>query len=50
MDEGTILVYCCPLLSDPLPTLSVQLCTVYTDNVCDWVEGMLNCAVEHILQ
>ncbi len=42
------------LLSDlpppPLPTLNVLY--VYTDSVCDWGGGggMLNCAVDHILQ
>jgi hypothetical protein len=58
MDEGTILFLCTVapllyLLSDPpppLPKLNVH-CTVYTDSVCDWGGGgMLNCAVDHILQ
>ena len=49
MDEGTILVYCCPsifsLTSSPP---SQAKCTVYTDSVC--LGGGVNCAVDHILQ
>ncbi len=50
MDEGTILVYCCPStfsLTSPLPKLNVQ----YKQTVCSCGGGgVLNCAVDHILQ
>jgi hypothetical protein len=52
MDEGAILVYCCPStfsLTSPLPKLNVQ----YTECVAvGWGGGVrvLNCAVDHILQ
>ena len=53
MDEGTILVYCCPsifsLTSSPP---SQTKCTVYTDSECQrggrW--GGELCCVDHILQ
>jgi hypothetical protein len=57
MDEGTILVYCCPstlsLTSPPPPLLKLNI--QYTDSV--WlleggggVWGVFNCVVDHILQ
>ncbi len=57
MDEGTILVYCCPstestlsLTSSPLPPSQTK-CTVYTDSLCLLGGvGVLNCTVDHILQ
>ncbi len=56
MDGGTILVYCCPstfsLTSPPHPFPKTK-CTVYTDSVWLWGGGgvgVLNCAVDHILQ
>ena len=56
MDEGTILVYCCPSTVPSLwPPPPPSQCTVYADSVWLWWGvgvggGMLNCAVNHILQ
>ncbi len=53
MDEGTILVYCCPSIFSLTSSHPSQTkCTVYTDNVClrgGEGEGEL-CCVDHILQ
>jgi hypothetical protein len=51
MDEGTILVYCCPsTFSVTSPPYKIK-CTVYTDSVWLWGEGeVLSCLVNHILQ
>jgi hypothetical protein len=50
MDEGTILVYCCPstfsLTFPPPPKLNVQ----YIQTVCGCGGGGLSCVVDHILQ
>jgi hypothetical protein len=54
MDEGTLLVYCCPstfsLTSPPAPPFPKYCnCTVYTDSV--WLGGGgLGYVVDHILQ
>jgi hypothetical protein len=55
MDEGNILVYCCPStfsLASPtlphLPKINVQY--LQTVCVCGGWGGVLNCAVDHILQ
>jgi|LakMenE01Jun11ns_1017448.scaffolds.fasta_scaffold9084511_1 hypothetical protein len=53
MDEGTILMHCCPStfsLTSHLPSQTKG--TIYTDSVCDcgggW--GLLSCVVDHTLQ
>jgi hypothetical protein len=55
MDKGTIFVYCCPssfsLTSHPSPLLNLNvLYSIYKQCVWLWEGGMLNCAVDHILQ
>jgi hypothetical protein len=51
MDEGTILVYCCPSIFSltypppPLPKLTVQYIQTVSER-----GGGVNCAVDHILQ
>ncbi len=51
MDEGTILVYCCPATSSLTSPPSQTKCAVYTDSVWLWRGGgVLNCAVDHNLQ
>jgi hypothetical protein len=48
LDEGTILVYCCPsIFSLTCPPPSQTKCTVYRQCVSG---GRVNCAVDHILQ
>jgi hypothetical protein len=51
MDEGTILVYCCPStfsLTPPLPKVNIQY-HIYRQCVAVG-EGVLKCVVDHILQ
>jgi hypothetical protein len=50
MDEGTILVYCCPSTFSLTSPPSQTKCTVYTDSVWLWGGGVLSCVVDHILQ
>jgi hypothetical protein len=52
MDEGTILVYCCPSIFSLTSPPSQTKCTVqYIQTVCvSVVTGGWNCAIDHILQ
>jgi hypothetical protein len=52
MDEGTILVYCCPSifsLTSPPPPFPNEMYSIYRQCVSEGGGG-LNCTVEHILQ
>jgi hypothetical protein len=49
MDKGTILVYCCPSSFSLTPPPLLKLDVLYIQTVCV-TGGMLNCAVDHILQ
>ncbi len=52
MDEGTILVYCCPstfsLTYSSLPKVNVQY--IHTVCGCGGGGGVLSCVADHILQ
>ncbi len=57
MDEGTILVYCCPSTFSltsfhPTPPPSQTKCTLFTNSMWLWGGGggVLNCTVDNILQ
>ncbi len=49
MEEGTILVYCCPSTVSLTSPPSQNICTVYTVGYCVGGGG-LNCVVDYILQ